>query len=135
MSSCRLPMGALHKTHITTVEGVGTSKQPHPIQQRLFECHAVQCGYDTPGFVVAAYALLVQNTYLKKEDIVKGLDGVFSRCNGYRAVVEALESFVGETGNERKNLEEKLPTSLAERPKYPITFQGVKNSWSLFKYT
>jgi len=133
MSSCCLPLGALHKTHITTVEGVGTSKNPHPIQQRLWECHAVQCGYDVPGLVVAAYALLVQKESVTLQDIVQSIDGVFSRCNGYRSVVEALQSFVGTTNDERSKLEEKFSEQLKVAPNYPLVFKGQKTYWTTVK--
>eukprot|EP00092_Neocalanus_flemingeri_P028691 GFUD01031152.1.p1 GENE.GFUD01031152.1~~GFUD01031152.1.p1 ORF type:complete len:1217 (+),score=283.27 GFUD01031152.1:87-3737(+) len=130
MSSCRLPLGALHKTHITTVEGVGSSKNPHPIQERLFECHSVQCGYDTPGLVVAAYSLLVQAKTITIQDIVKNLDGVFSRCNGYRSVVEALQSFEGTTNTEREKLEGSFSEKMKTAPKYPLVFKGKMTSWT-----
>ena len=55
----------------------------------------MQCGYDTPGLVMAVYALLVQKENVSIQEIIKHCDGVFSRCNGYRAVVEAVKSFTG----------------------------------------
>ena len=79
MLSCSVLGRSYTFNSITTVEGVGSSKNPHPIQQRLFECNAVQCGYNTPGLVVAAYALLVQRERLTIQEIVKNLDGVVSR--------------------------------------------------------
>jgi len=131
MSSCCLALGALHKTHITTVEGIGSSKNPHPIQQKLFDCHAVQCGYDTPGLVVACFALLVQRKALTIQDIVNNLDGVFSRCNGYRSVVEALQSFEGPTNDEREKLEAKFSEAMKTTPEFPLVLKGKTTSWTL----
>ena len=133
VSSCCLPLGGVHKSHITTVEGVGSDKNPHPLQQRLYECHAVQCGYDTPGFVMAAYALLVQRDSITIQDIIEHLDGVFSRCNGYRSVVEALQHFEGSTNNEREKLEENIPDELKVAPIYPVEFIGHRTSWMIVK--
>ena len=130
MSSCTLPLGSLHRTHITTVEGVGTSKDPHPIQSRLVECHAVQCGYDTPGLVMAVYALLVQKENVSIQEIIKHCDGVFSRCNGYRAVVEAVKSFTGNNSEERKKLEEKIPDILKTKERYPLVLKGPITNWT-----
>ena len=95
MSSCCLPLATVHRTHVTTVEGVGTSKKPHPVQSRLVGCHAVQCGYDTPGLVMAIYSALVRKDHVTAEEIIKQCDGVLSRCNGYRAVVKAVKTFAG----------------------------------------
>jgi len=133
ISSCSIPIGALHRSHITTVEGVGTAEDPHPIQQRLYKCHAVQCGYDTPGFVMAMYALIVQRKAVTIQDIVENLAGCFSRCNGYRSVVESLQSFEGSTNNERAKLEAKFPEMLKAAPTYPLVFKGAQTTWTTLK--
>jgi len=130
MSSCSLPLAALHMANVTTVEGVGTSQNPHPIQTRLAECHAVQCGYDTPGLVMSVYAFLVKQENVTLEDLIKHCDGVISRCNGYRAVVEAVKSFVGDNSLERKKLEEKLPESLKTNDTTEVMFRGSSTVWT-----
>jgi len=133
MSSCCLPLGSLHLSHITTVEGVGTASNPHPIQERLYRCHAVQCGYDTPGFVMATYSLIVQRERVTIQDIIENLAGVFSRCNGYRSVVESLQSFEGSTNNERAKLEAKFSDRLKTVPSFPLVFKGPQTTWTTLK--
>ena len=93
----------------------------------------MQCAYDTPGLVVAAYALMVQRETLTIQEIVKNLDGVFSRCNGYRSVVEALQFFEGSTNNEKERLEEKFSEQMKVAPTYPLIFKGNQTSWTTVK--
>eukprot|EP00092_Neocalanus_flemingeri_P025645 GFUD01027803.1.p1 GENE.GFUD01027803.1~~GFUD01027803.1.p1 ORF type:complete len:1247 (+),score=295.15 GFUD01027803.1:47-3787(+) len=131
VSSCSLALGSLHRTNITTVEGVGTVKKPHLVQQRLHDCHAVQCGYDTPGLVMAMYALLVQYEDLSMEDLINGLCGNVSRCNGYRAVLEAFKVFTEEPSRERESFEKGLSRDLKATDVFPLHFEGEKSSWTI----
>lgn len=131
VSSCTLALGSLHRTSITTVEGVGSPDNPHQIQQRLHDCHAVQCGYDTPGLVMAMYAMLVQQENISMQDIIQKLSGNLSRCNGYRAVLEAFKVFTTQPSDEREKFESKLPDDLKSNDSYPITFQGEKTRWTI----
>ena len=75
---------------VTTIEGVGTSAQPNAVQQALIDTGAVQCGFCTPGMVIAATALLEEHPGADIETIRQGLSGNLCRCSGYRKIVEAV---------------------------------------------
>lgn len=75
---------------ITTIEGVAQNGRVHPIQQSFIEKGAIQCGFCTPGMILAAKALLDQNPHPSDEEIAKGLDGNLCRCTGYIKIIEAV---------------------------------------------
>ena len=77
---------------IETIEGVGRDGNLHPVQEAFHTHHALQCGFCTPGIVVAAVALLRSNTNPKEEDLKDLLQGHLCRCTGYSNIVEALHS-------------------------------------------
>lgn len=76
---------------IVTVKGIGSIKNPHPIQKAFAEKGAVQCGFCTPGAVLTAYALLKNNLSPTDEDIKIALDGNLCRCTGYIQQIEAIK--------------------------------------------
>jgi aerobic carbon-monoxide dehydrogenase small subunit len=76
---------------ITTVEGLGQGANLHPIQTAFHEQHGLQCGYCTPGMIMASYALLQHNPNPTEEDIRFGLSGNLCRCTGYNNIVKAVE--------------------------------------------
>ncbi|MDD5019420.1 MAG: (2Fe-2S)-binding protein [Candidatus Omnitrophica bacterium] len=75
---------------ITTIEGMSPGGELHPVQQAFIDAGAVQCGFCTPGMVLASKALLDKNSHPDKEDIVRALDGNLCRCTGYVRIVEAV---------------------------------------------
>ncbi len=76
---------------ITTVEGLAAPDGTlHPIQQAFHECHALQCGYCTPGFLITTVALLRDNPRPSVEEIRAGLSGNLCRCTGYQNIVTAV---------------------------------------------
>jgi aerobic carbon-monoxide dehydrogenase small subunit len=75
---------------VTTIEGLGTPEQLHPIQQSFLQCGGLQCGYCTPGFVMAAVALLEHNPAPTTEQVRQGLNGNLCRCTGYSGIVDAV---------------------------------------------
>ena len=75
---------------VTTVEGIATGDELHPVQQAFHEAHALQCGYCTPGFVMATISLLEQNPDPSEEEIRLGLEGNLCRCTGYHNIVRAV---------------------------------------------
>ena len=77
--------------HVLTIEGMEKDGKLHPIQQAFIDCGAVQCGFCTPGMVLAAKALLDSNPNPTREDIKKGLAGNLCRCTGYQQIFEAVE--------------------------------------------
>jgi carbon-monoxide dehydrogenase small subunit len=77
---------------VTTVEGLATGGALHPVQQAFWDEHGLQCGFCTPGFVMAAAALLEQNPSPTDDDIRKGLEGNLCRCTGYANILRAVRS-------------------------------------------
>jgi xanthine dehydrogenase YagT iron-sulfur-binding subunit len=76
---------------ITTVEGLGTPEKMSPVQAAFVECDALQCGFCTPGFVVASTALLAQNPHPTRAEVQEGLAGNLCRCGTYGRIFEAVE--------------------------------------------
>jgi carbon-monoxide dehydrogenase small subunit len=76
---------------IMTIEGLATNGQLHPIQEGFWEKHGLQCGYCTPGMIMAAYDLLQNNPHPTEEEIRHGLEGNLCRCTGYHNIVKAIQ--------------------------------------------
>jgi aerobic-type carbon monoxide dehydrogenase small subunit (CoxS/CutS family) len=91
VNSCQVLAASAAGAEITTVKGLGTIHDPHPIQEAFVEAAAVQCGFCTPGMVLAAYALLKRNPHPGEEEIRKALDGNLCRCTGYVKIIEAVK--------------------------------------------
>jgi xanthine dehydrogenase YagT iron-sulfur-binding subunit len=83
---------------ITTVEGLGAPDQLSPVQAAFVECDALQCGFCTPGFVVASTALLRQNPHPSLEEIKAGLAGNLCRCGTYGRIFEAVQRAAQQKG-------------------------------------
>jgi carbon-monoxide dehydrogenase small subunit len=75
---------------ITTIEGLAKDGQLHPMQQAFHENHALQCGYCTPGMVMAAIGLLDENPNPTEREVRLGLEGNLCRCTGYHNIVKAV---------------------------------------------
>ena len=76
---------------VTTVEGIAsTDGELSPVQSALRECHGLQCGFCTPGFVMSITALLNDNPHPTDDEIREGLSGNFCRCTGYQSIVNAV---------------------------------------------
>jgi carbon-monoxide dehydrogenase small subunit len=75
---------------VLTVEGVGEPDQLHPLQQAFRESHAFQCGFCTPGFVMASLALLRENPEPDEAEVREVLSGNICRCTGYQSIVEGV---------------------------------------------
>lgn len=87
INSCLLPLAALHGKHLLTVEGL--SEQPTPLQQALIDHGGIQCGYCTPGMVIALTAHLLNSPTLDEASLKTALDGNLCRCTGYAGIVRA----------------------------------------------
>jgi carbon-monoxide dehydrogenase small subunit len=80
---------------ITTIEGLASNGELHPVQQAFHEHHALQCGYCTPGMVLAAVSLIEHGEAGTEDAIRMGLEGNLCRCTGYHNIVRAVEAAAG----------------------------------------
>ena len=83
---------------VITVEGLADGDGLHPVQQALLDEHAIQCGYCTPGFAVAAAHLFDRDPSPSTDDIKEAMAGNICRCTGYGAILRALTGLAGEDG-------------------------------------
>jgi carbon-monoxide dehydrogenase small subunit len=77
---------------ITTIEGLARDGELHPVQKAFNECHALQCGYCTPGMIMQAVDLLSDNPDPDEREVREGLEGNLCRCTGYQNIVRAVQS-------------------------------------------
>ncbi len=77
---------------ITTIEGMATNGELHPIQQGFWDEHGLQCGFCTPGMIMLAQQLLERNPNPTEQDIRRGLAGNLCRCTGYHNIVKAIQN-------------------------------------------
>jgi carbon-monoxide dehydrogenase small subunit len=75
---------------VLTVEGLAADAALHPLQQGFWECHALQCGYCTPGMIMASVQLLAQHASPTREQVANGLRGNLCRCTGYSHILDAV---------------------------------------------
>jgi aerobic-type carbon monoxide dehydrogenase small subunit (CoxS/CutS family) len=80
---------------VTTIEGLARDGALHPVQQAFHEHHALQCGYCTPGMVLAAVSLIDAGEATDEESIRRGLEGNLCRCTGYHNIVKAIATAAG----------------------------------------
>jgi aerobic-type carbon monoxide dehydrogenase small subunit (CoxS/CutS family) len=91
--SCLMLAVQAEGAELTTVEGLAaTDGKLHPLQEAFWEHHALQCGFCTPGMLMAAYDLLQVNPTPSEEEIRTGLSAVLCRCTGYQGIVEAVKA-------------------------------------------
>lgn len=93
--SCLMLAAQLEGLEIITVEGLASDGRLHPLQEAFVERGAVQCGFCTPGMLLASAALLAKNPHPSREEIREGLSGNLCRCTGYQKIVDAVESAAG----------------------------------------
>jgi len=101
VNSCLILAGKLQGARVTTIEGLAKNGALHPIQEAFIKAGAVQCGFCTPGMIMATYALLQDSDRLDESAIRKGLSGNLCRCTGYVRIVEAVKlaaQYVGKDG-------------------------------------
>tara|TARA_B100001564_G_scaffold335877_1_gene325582 strand:- start:618 stop:926 length:309 start_codon:yes stop_codon:yes gene_type:complete len=91
VKSCTVLAAQVDGMEITTIEGLAQADGTlHPMQQAFHECHALQCGYCTPGMVMACVSLVEENQSLTENQIREGLEGNLCRCTGYHNIVKAV---------------------------------------------
>ncbi|PKN56889.1 MAG: (2Fe-2S)-binding protein [Deltaproteobacteria bacterium HGW-Deltaproteobacteria-14] len=91
VNSCVLLAAQASGHDIVTIEGIGDARAPHPIQEAFVDAGAVQCGFCTPGMVVATHALLADNAAPTRDDARHALAGHLCRCTGYVKCLDAVE--------------------------------------------
>ena len=89
-ASCMGCISVADGADILTIEGLATDGQLHPMQQAFMENHGLQCGYCTPGMVMAATGLLQENPHPSEQEVRIGLEGNLCRCTGYHNIVQAV---------------------------------------------
>ncbi len=92
VKSCTVLAVQAEGSEVTTIEGLAEDGKLHPVQQAFHEQHALQCGYCTPGFVMATVSLLEENPTPSEDEIRRALEGNLCRCTGYHNIVRAVEA-------------------------------------------
>jgi len=103
VNSCLVLAWQADGADITTAAGLGTVDQPHPLQAAFADTGAIQCGYCTPGLLIAAKALLDRNPHPTEHEIREAIEGNLCRCTGYGHIIQAIQVAA-----------EKLPTGGAQ---------------------
>jgi len=91
LKSCTMLAAQANGASVVTIEGMAKGKKLHPIQQAFSECHGLQCGFCTPGMIMATAGLLKDKPNPTDEEIYKGLEGNLCRCTGYINIVKAVK--------------------------------------------
>jgi aerobic carbon-monoxide dehydrogenase small subunit len=92
VKSCTVLAVQADGSAVTTIEGLASNGDLHPVQQAFHEMHGLQCGYCTPGFVMATVGLLQENPSPSEQEIRQGLEGNLCRCTGYHNIVRAVQA-------------------------------------------
>ncbi len=90
VNSCLVLAPTVEGKEVTTVEGIGTLENPHPLQKAFYEHYAAQCGFCTPGMLMSSKALLDHNPNPTREEVVEAIVGNICRCTGYHKIIEAI---------------------------------------------
>ena len=92
VKSCTVLAGQADGAEVTTIEGIGTPDDLHPMQAAFRDNHALQCGFCTPGMIMSAIDLVAKNDALDEQAVRRGLEGNLCRCTGYHNIVKAVLS-------------------------------------------
>jgi aerobic carbon-monoxide dehydrogenase small subunit len=90
VKSCTVLAVQADGAQVTTIEGMGTEEQLHPLQEAFWNDHGLQCGYCTPGMIMASAAFLVENPNPSEQEVRHALEGNLCRCTGYHNIVKAV---------------------------------------------
>ena len=96
VKSCTMFAVQAENADITTIEGLADDGRLHPVQQGFWECHGLQCGFCTPGVIMAAVHLLDKNPRPARAEIADALRGNLCRCTGYSHVIDAVRHASGQ---------------------------------------
>lgn len=90
VNSCCVFAVSADGKRVETIEGIGTEEHPHPLQQAFIDAGAIQCGFCTPGMIMAAKALLDRNPHPTQEEVRQAMSGNLCRCTGYEKIEKAI---------------------------------------------
>jgi carbon-monoxide dehydrogenase small subunit len=96
VKSCTVLAAQAHGAEVTTIEGLADGERLHPLQEAFWEHHGLQCGYCTPGMIMAGADLLKRNPSPSEEEIRHALEGNLCRCTGYHNIVKAVMAASGQ---------------------------------------
>jgi aerobic carbon-monoxide dehydrogenase small subunit len=96
VKSCTVLAVQADGAEVTTIEGISRNGELHALQQAFWDKHGLQCGYCTPGMIMAAADLLARNPHPSEEEVRHGLEGNLCRCTGYHNIVQAVLQAAGE---------------------------------------
>jgi aerobic carbon-monoxide dehydrogenase small subunit len=106
VKSCTVLAVQADGSEVTTIEGLAAGGKLHPVQQAFWECHGLQCGYCTPGMILAGVQLLAHHPAPTREEIAHGLEGNLCRCTGYSHILDAIAAAA------RQNAKEAMPKAV-----------------------
>jgi aerobic-type carbon monoxide dehydrogenase small subunit (CoxS/CutS family) len=90
--SCQFPLKGVEGKEVLTIEGLKKNGKIHPLQAAFMQHNALQCGYCTPGMIMAAYAMLLKNPQPSAKDIVDSMEGNLCRCGSYNRILQAIQT-------------------------------------------
>ena len=91
VKSCTILAVQAEGADVLTIEGLAQGERLHPLQEGFWECHGLQCGFCTPGMILAAYQLLLRNPKPTEDEIRHAIDGNLCRCTGYQHIIDAVQ--------------------------------------------
>ena len=115
IKSCMVQIGKINGAEIITIEGLARNGELHPLQAAFIEAGAVQCGFCTPGMILAAKALLDVNPNPSKKEIAKALQGNLCRCTGYVKIIQAVEKAAAAIREKRNIVPSFVPKGAVEK--------------------
>jgi aerobic-type carbon monoxide dehydrogenase small subunit (CoxS/CutS family) len=93
--SCQYPVKNVDGKEVLTIEGIAKNGNLHPLQTAFMEHNALQCGFCTPGMIMAAYGLLMKNPQPTEQEIASAMEGHLCRCGSYNRIISAIQSAAG----------------------------------------
>jgi carbon-monoxide dehydrogenase small subunit len=100
VKSCTVLAVQADGAQVTTIEGLGSEGNLHPMQEAFWNNHGLQCGYCTPGMIMAATALLAENPDPSEDEVRHALEGNLCRCTGYHNIVKSVLDAASKSGSE-----------------------------------
>ena len=101
VKSCTVLAAQANGADVLTIEGMAKDGKLHPIQQAFSECHGLQCGFCTPGMIMATAGLLKDNPDPTEDEIIHGLEGNLCRCTGYINIIKAVKQSAKMLGSKK----------------------------------